>query len=65
MSSSPGYLTIEGDIGKPFTDDTFDDYTNITEMNLKGFLLITQPVVRHMVGQGGGHIVSTSLVRHR
>jgi NAD(P)-dependent dehydrogenase (short-subunit alcohol dehydrogenase family) len=51
-------------IEKPFTDYTFEDYTTITEVNLKGFFLITQPVIRHMLTRGGGHIVniSTSLV---
>jgi NAD(P)-dependent dehydrogenase (short-subunit alcohol dehydrogenase family) len=51
-------------IEKPFTECTLDDYTAITDVNLKGFFLITQPVVRQMVTQGSGHIVniSTSLV---
>ena len=38
----------------------------ITAVNLTGFFHITQPVIRQMVAQGGGHIVniSTSLVDH-
>ena len=51
-------------IGKPFTDYTVDDYLAITAVNLTGFFHITQPVIRQMLTQGGGHIVniSTSLV---
>jgi NAD(P)-dependent dehydrogenase (short-subunit alcohol dehydrogenase family) len=53
-------------IGKPFTDYTIEDYTSITNVNLKGFFHITQRVIRQMVIQGRGHIVniSTSLVEH-
>jgi NAD(P)-dependent dehydrogenase (short-subunit alcohol dehydrogenase family) len=53
-------------IGKPFTDYTVDDYTNVTATNLAGFFHITQRAIRQMVQQGGGHIVnvSTSLVDH-
>ncbi|HXA32470.1 MAG TPA: SDR family oxidoreductase, partial [Acidimicrobiales bacterium] len=51
-------------IGKPFTDYTVDDYLAITAVNLTGFFHITQPVIRQMLSQGGGHVVnvSTSLV---
>ena len=53
-------------IGKPFTEYTRDDYNAMIAVNLTGFFLITQPVVRQMVDQGGGHIVNvtTSLVDH-
>jgi NAD(P)-dependent dehydrogenase (short-subunit alcohol dehydrogenase family) len=53
-------------IGKPFAEYTLDDYTAMTEVNLKGFFLITQSVIGPMVTQGVGHIVnvSTSLVDH-
>jgi NAD(P)-dependent dehydrogenase (short-subunit alcohol dehydrogenase family) len=53
-------------IGKPFTEYTVDDYDAVTAVNLAGFFHITQRVIRHMVQQGGGHIVniSTSLVDH-
>jgi len=49
---------------KPFTAYTLDDFAAITEVNLKGFFLITRSVIGPMVAQGGGHIVniSTSLV---
>ncbi len=51
-------------IEKPFTEYTLDDYAAITGVNLKGFFLMSQAVIGHMVTQGGGHIVniSTSLV---
>jgi NAD(P)-dependent dehydrogenase (short-subunit alcohol dehydrogenase family) len=53
-------------IGKPFTDYTLDDYLAITAVNLTGSFHITQPVIRQMLTQGGGHIVNitTSLVDH-
>ena len=94
-TSSPDFLSVEGDITdpatskrvveltlqrygridtlvndagiyieKPFTEYTLADYTAITAVNLKGFFLITQPVIGHMAARGGGHVVniSTSLV---
>jgi len=53
-------------VGKPFTDYTVDDYAAVTAVNLAGFFHITQRAIRHMVEQGGGHVVniSTSLVDH-
>jgi NAD(P)-dependent dehydrogenase (short-subunit alcohol dehydrogenase family) len=53
-------------IGKAFTDYTVDDYAAMTAVNLGGFFHITQRAIRHMVEQGGGHVlnVSTSLVDH-
>ena len=53
-------------IGKPFTDYTLDEYLAITAVNLAGFFHITQPAIRQMLGQGGGHVVNitTSLVDH-
>jgi NAD(P)-dependent dehydrogenase (short-subunit alcohol dehydrogenase family) len=47
-------------IGKAFTDYTEEDYRAITAVNLAGFFHLTQRVVRHMVGQGAGHVVSVS-----
>jgi NAD(P)-dependent dehydrogenase (short-subunit alcohol dehydrogenase family) len=51
-------------IGKPFTEYTPDDYEAVTAVNLAGFFHITQPAIRQMVSQGGGHVVNitTSLV---
>ena len=53
-------------IGKPFTDYTPQDFDAITAMNLAGFFHVTQRAIRHMVIQGGGHVVNitTSLVDH-
>jgi NAD(P)-dependent dehydrogenase (short-subunit alcohol dehydrogenase family) len=53
-------------IGKRFTEYTVDDLTTMLAVNLSGFFHITQPVVRQMSSQGGGHIVNitTSLVDH-
>ena len=51
-------------IGKPFTEYTADDYAAATSVNLAGFFHLTQRVIDHMLGGGGGHVVnvSTSLV---
>ncbi|EPD67084.1 MULTISPECIES: SDR family NAD(P)-dependent oxidoreductase [Streptomyces] len=51
-------------IAKPFTDYTAEDYAAVTGINTTGFFHITQQAVRHMLAQGGGHVVSitTSLV---
>ena len=53
-------------IGTAFTDYTVEDYRAIISVNLTGFFNMTQPVIRQMVSQGGGHIVNitTSLVDH-
>ncbi len=53
-------------IGKPFIDYSPDDYAAMVAVNLTGFFLITQPVIRQMVAQGHGHVVNvtTSLVDH-
>ncbi|WP_330281545.1 SDR family NAD(P)-dependent oxidoreductase [Streptomyces sp. NBC_00588] len=51
-------------IAKPFTDYTAENYAAVTGINTTGFFHITQQAVRHMLAQGGGHVVSitTSLV---
>jgi NAD(P)-dependent dehydrogenase (short-subunit alcohol dehydrogenase family) len=51
-------------IGKPFTEYTEADFTNMLSVNLAGFFHITQRAVRQMLAQGGGHIVNitTTLV---
>jgi NAD(P)-dependent dehydrogenase (short-subunit alcohol dehydrogenase family) len=53
-------------IGKPFTDYTPEDFAAISAVNLAGFFYITQYTIRHMITQGGGHVVNvtTSLVDH-
>jgi NAD(P)-dependent dehydrogenase (short-subunit alcohol dehydrogenase family) len=51
-------------IAKPFTDYTQDDFAAMIGVNTAGFFRITQPAIRAMLAQGGGHIVNitTSLV---
>jgi NAD(P)-dependent dehydrogenase (short-subunit alcohol dehydrogenase family) len=53
-------------IAKPFTEYTDEDFEQITAVNLRGFVAITQPAVAAMLEQGGGHVVSisTTLVDH-
>ncbi len=53
-------------IGKAFTDYTLDDYRAINAVNLSGFFHVTQPVIRHMLTQGSGHVinVTASFVDH-
>jgi len=51
-------------IGKPFTEYTADDFSNMVEVNLAGFFHITQLTLPHMLAQRSGHIVqiTTTLV---
>ncbi|MFI5893618.1 SDR family NAD(P)-dependent oxidoreductase [Actinoplanes sp. NPDC051513] len=53
-------------IAKPFTEYTAEDFDQITGVNLRGFVAITQPAVAAMLERGGGHVVtiSTTLVEH-
>jgi NAD(P)-dependent dehydrogenase (short-subunit alcohol dehydrogenase family) len=46
---------------KPFTEYAVDDIDLLFETNLRGFLYITQPAVKHMLTQGsGGSVTSIS-----
>ncbi len=45
--------------GKPFTDYTSDDFHNFVSINLGGFVLITQLVVKQMLAQGTGGSITT------
>ena len=45
-------------IGKPFTEYTAADFTNVLSLNLAGFFYVSQQAVRQMLTQGGGHIVN-------
>ena len=45
-------------ISKPFTDYSAEDYATVLGANLHGFFALSQLVVRHMLGQGRGHIVN-------
>lgn len=52
-------------IGKPFTEYTVEDFTNMLNVNLGGFFHITQLALEPMLAQQSGHIVqiTTTLVR--
>ena len=45
-------------VAKPFTETTVDDYQRLVATNLTGFLHVTQPALRQMRAQGGGHVVT-------
>jgi NAD(P)-dependent dehydrogenase (short-subunit alcohol dehydrogenase family) len=45
-------------IPKPFTDYTTDDFERLVSTNLAGFLSVTQAVVRQMLQQEVGHVVT-------
>jgi NAD(P)-dependent dehydrogenase (short-subunit alcohol dehydrogenase family) len=47
-------------IGKPFTENTRDDYAAVMNVNLSGFFYITQLAIAEMEKQGGGHVVSVT-----
>jgi NAD(P)-dependent dehydrogenase (short-subunit alcohol dehydrogenase family) len=51
-------------IGKPFTDYTIEDFNALVTVNLAGFFHMTTRAIKHMLDQGGGHVVniSTTLV---
>jgi NAD(P)-dependent dehydrogenase (short-subunit alcohol dehydrogenase family) len=53
-------------IAKPFTDYTTEDLDAAVEVNLAGYLHITQRALRSMLERGSGHIVNitTSLVEY-
>src|SRR5690349_21807767 len=45
-------------IAKPFTEYTQADFAAKISLNLAGFFYVSQHAVRHMLTQGGGHIVN-------
>jgi NAD(P)-dependent dehydrogenase (short-subunit alcohol dehydrogenase family) len=47
-------------IGKPFTEITIDDYSNIMHVNMAGFFHITQLALAEIEKQDGGHIVTVT-----
>lgn len=47
-------------IGKPFTDNTLDDYVLITSVNVAGFFHLTQLVIGQTVTQGSGHVINVT-----
>jgi NAD(P)-dependent dehydrogenase (short-subunit alcohol dehydrogenase family) len=46
-------------VAKPFTDYTADDFHALVSTNLKGFIFITQLVVKQVLSQGTGGSVTT------
>ena len=53
-------------VGKRFTDSTPEDLAALVAVDLTGFFHVTQRVIRQLIAQGGGHVVTitTSLVDH-
>lgn len=51
-------------LGKPFTEYTAEEFSNVVDANLAGFFHTMQLVLPHMLRQGSGHIVqiTTTLV---
>jgi NAD(P)-dependent dehydrogenase (short-subunit alcohol dehydrogenase family) len=47
-------------IGKPFTENTREDYAAVMNVNMAGFYYITQLAIAEMEKQGGGHVVSVT-----
>lgn len=45
-------------LAKPFTDCTPEDFASVIGVDVSGFSHLTRSVVRHMLGRGGGHIVT-------
>lgn len=44
-------------LGKPFTEYTAQEFSNVVDANLAGFFHTMQLVLPHMLRQGSGHIV--------
>jgi NAD(P)-dependent dehydrogenase (short-subunit alcohol dehydrogenase family) len=47
-------------IGKPFTENTKEDYAAVMNVNMAGFYYITQLAIAEMEKQAGGHVVSVT-----
>ncbi|UOQ69016.1 SDR family NAD(P)-dependent oxidoreductase [Hymenobacter volaticus] len=47
-------------IGKPFTENTLEDYNAVMNVNMAGFYHITQLALAEMVKQGSGHVVTVT-----
>ena len=47
-------------IGKPFTENTKEDYAAVMNVNMAGFYYITQLAIAEMEKQSGGHVVSVT-----
>lgn len=47
-------------IGKPFTENTREDYAAVMNVNMAGFYHITQLAIAEMEKQASGHVVSVT-----
>jgi NAD(P)-dependent dehydrogenase (short-subunit alcohol dehydrogenase family) len=47
-------------IGKPFTENTTDDYNAVMNVNMAGFFHITKLAIAEMEKQGSGHVVTVT-----
>ncbi|WP_394779764.1 SDR family NAD(P)-dependent oxidoreductase [Undibacterium sp.] len=47
-------------IGKPFTENTAEDYAAVMNVNVAGFYYVTQLAIAEMEKQGSGHVVSVT-----
>ena len=47
-------------IGKPFTENTREDYAAVMNVNVAGFYYVTQLAIAEMEKQSGGHVVSVT-----
>jgi NAD(P)-dependent dehydrogenase (short-subunit alcohol dehydrogenase family) len=47
-------------IGKPFTENTREDYAAVTNVNIAGFYYITQLAIAEMEKDSSGHVVSVT-----
>lgn len=47
-------------IGKPFTENTIEDYNAVVNVNTAGFFHITQLALAQMEKQAGGHVVTVT-----
>ncbi|MGT2473705.1 SDR family NAD(P)-dependent oxidoreductase [Paraburkholderia terrae] len=47
-------------IGKPFTENTAEDYAAVTNVNMAGFFYITQLAIAEMEKHSSGHVVSVT-----
>ena len=47
-------------IGKPFTENTVEDYTAVMNVNMAGFYYITQLAIAEMEKHASGHVVTVT-----
>ena len=47
-------------IGKPFTENTIEDYAAVMNVNMAGFFYITQLAIAEMEKHSSGHVVSVT-----